>query len=94
MQGAEFVAILTDRTDPSRPDEEASFDFEEVPPNERHLIQPGAVFYFFIGTECTRAGQQRNVSIIEFQRSPSWTRSALKRVDARARRIAGVLGVQ
>ena len=94
VHGPEFVAMLTDRTDPSRPDEEASFDLDEVSPIERHLIQPGAVFYFFIGTERTPGGQQKNVSIIKLQRLPSWTRGALERVDARARRIASVLGVR
>ena len=93
VHGPEFVAILTDRTDPLRPDEEASFDLDEVSPSERHLIQPGAVFYFFVGTEHTPGGQQKNVSIIKLQRLPSWTRRALERVDARARRIMGVLGL-
>jgi hypothetical protein len=86
-----FVATLSDRTKPSNPDEQAVFEFEyvEVSDDDRHLISPGSVFYWTIGTERTPAGQVKNVSSVEFRRSPAWTRGALANASTRASHLKG-----
>lgn len=94
VRGDEFVALLNDRTDSARPDEEMIFDINEVAPVERQLVTPGAVFYLFIGIERTPGGQQKNVTTIRFRRLPVWTRSAIDRTEARAREIRDVLGTK
>ena len=94
VDGHEFIAVISDRTDTTLPDEEAVFEIEEVSPPDRHLIAPGAVFYLFVGTELSPARQQRNVTIIKLRRLPAWTTSALRRADARAQEVRQVLGLR
>ncbi len=83
----QFVATLNDKTSPSNPDEQAVFESSEISCDDRHLIGPGSVFYWAIGTESTPAGQLRNVSTIEFRRVPAWTRSALESAQNRISRL-------
>jgi hypothetical protein len=83
----DFVALLVDQTNPNNPDEQVVFDAAEVSESDRAYIQPGAAFYWIIGSERSPAGQIRNVSIVEFRRVPTWTRSAIARAADRAARI-------
>ena len=83
VRDGQFVATLSDKTSPSNPDEQAVFECSEISFDDRHLVGPGSVFYWAIGTESTPAGQLRNVSSIEFRRVPAWTRSALQRAENR-----------
>jgi hypothetical protein len=84
-----FVATLSDKTKPSNPDEQALFEFEyvEISKDDHILVKPGSGFYWMIGTERSPAGQVKNVSSVEFRRSPVWTRSALASADSRASRV-------
>jgi hypothetical protein len=83
----EFVAVVRDKTNPSNPDEEVVISLDEVMPSERPLVAPGATFYWFIGPEYTPSGRIKNVSLLEFQRLPRWSRSAVDRARNRARRL-------
>jgi len=76
----EFTAILRDK---GEPDEEATFDVEEVPEGDRPLIAPGAVFHWSIGYR-DRRGQRTRESIICFRRLPAWTRRELDRAAQEA----------
>jgi hypothetical protein len=89
-----FVAILSDRTNLANPDEHAVFDYGEVSPEDRGLINLGSAFYWIIGSERTVGGQIRNVSIVQFRRAPAWTRSALSRAADRAQRVREVFRTQ
>jgi hypothetical protein len=84
-----FVAVLTDKTNPASPDEQASFDFDntEISPDDLRLINPGATFYWVIGNERTVAGQVKNVSMLQFRRVPAWTQHRLDRAADSARRL-------
>ena len=84
----EFVAMLSDKSNPQNPNEQATFQYIEVSDDDRSLVKPGSVFYWAIGTQRTPAGQVKNVSGIDFQRAPAWTRGALSDAFVRARRIA------
>src|SRR5258708_4894257 len=70
-----FVAVLSDKTNSISPEEQATFQFEstEISPEDRRLISPGASFYWIIGSERTRAGQIKNVSMLQFRLLPLWT---------------------
>ena len=87
-----FVARLVDKTDPNNPDEQGMFDFAEVPEEERGLIIPGSAFYWTIGSERTPAGQIRSVSMVQFRRVPSWTKTALSRAMEKAHLLKEALG--
>jgi hypothetical protein len=83
----EFVAVVRDKTHPSNPDEEVVISLDEVMPSDRPLVAAGATFYWFIGPEYTPSGRVKNVSLIEFQRLPRWSRSAIDRARDSARRL-------
>jgi hypothetical protein len=78
VRGQAFVAILNDKTQPNSPDEQVEFERFELREEDRSLVEPGAVFYWMIGTERTSSGQVRNISTIELSRLPLWTRSSLR----------------
>jgi hypothetical protein len=78
VRGQAFVAVLTDKTQPNSPDERVEFERFELRNEDRSLVEPGAMFYWMIGTERTASGQVRNISTIELSRLPLWTRSSLK----------------
>lgn len=88
----EFVAVVRDRSNTQNPDEEVVFGLDEISETDRALLKSGAGFYWFIGRERTPAGQQKNVSFIQFRRTPGLTRSALARAAKTAERLRGVMG--
>lgn len=82
-----FIARLVDKTDPMNPDEQVMFEFAEVQDEERAMIMPGSAFYWTIGSERTPAGQIKNVSMVQFRRIPTWTKTALARSADRAQSV-------
>lgn len=77
-----FVARLKDLSE-ANPDDSAEIPFDEVSPNDRDLIGPGAVFYWSIGYRDAVSGQRTRESVIRFRRLPRWTTK--DREDAAAR---------
>ncbi len=73
----EFTAVLREKDEP---DQEATFDIEEVPEGDRSLIAPGAVFHWSIGYR-DRRGQRTRESIIRFRRLPEWTSREFQRAE-------------
>lgn len=45
------------------------FDLDEVTPADRHLCEPGALFYWTTGYETKDSGQRSRVSVITFRRT-------------------------
>jgi hypothetical protein len=90
VRPGEFVATLSDRTNPSNPDEQAVFDFREISPEDHELAHPGSTFYWVIGREITIGGQLKNVSFLQFRRLPAWTNRALARAAERSRHVRQV----
>jgi hypothetical protein len=90
-QGGSFVARVNDRTNPSNSDELVTFEIEEVSPEDRQLVQPGATFYWTIGVEQSPARSIRNVEIVNFRRLPHWSASSVREAEQEARSIAQVL---
>lgn len=85
-----FVARLTDLTDPTRPDEEATFDLREVSDADAPLLEPGAVFYLCIGYDVSVAGQKTRAAQFRFRRLPAWSRAAIARIEARTAEVLDV----
>jgi hypothetical protein len=81
-----FLARLVDLTNGGS-DEEAEFALEEVTPEDRVLVEPGAVFYWNIGYNDSISGQRTRVSEIRFRRLPAWQPEELKE----AKRIVSIL---
>jgi hypothetical protein len=86
-----FRAIVKDEHS-RRPDEEVDIDLREVPPADRDLIAPGAVFYWVIGYRDTAGGGRVNESRIRMQRLPAWTEEDLQEVRGRAAEMSLFLG--
>lgn len=80
MRGDEFDATIADLTEPSRPEEHATFPLEEVSEGDLKLVGPGAVFRWSIGYR-TRNGQKERVSNISFLRLPAWSRGTMEAVE-------------
>ncbi len=78
----ELRVRLHDVTDPSRPDEIATMDIEEVPEDDRALIEVGAVFDWLFFRQ--RRPSVRNVSELRFRRLPRWSQPDLDRARNRA----------
>jgi hypothetical protein len=86
-----FLARLVDRT-ADGPDEEAEFDFAEIPSGDRELVSPGAVFYWSVGYGTSASGTRSRASIISFRRLPAWTEVEKRQAKERAQLIAKELG--
>lgn len=83
----EFLAIVNDRTEPSNPEEEVSFDLADISEQDLKLVEVGASFYWVIGRERTPAGTIRNISSVQFRRIPSWSSGAISEIATRAGRF-------
>ena len=88
----EFSATLRDLTTPTRPDEQATFDVEEVSEDDRTLLAPGAVFYWALGYETSNTGQVSRVSRIRLRRLPRWTKRDMARLEERAKQLEALFG--
>jgi hypothetical protein len=83
----ECIAQIRDLTAPDNPVEEISFSVEEIPESDRHLAQPGAVFYWSIGYDDRIDGQRNRRSTIRFRRLPVWTDKELEAAQKKAESI-------
>ena len=86
--GGEFVAKLTDLTDPSQLSEEAVFSRQELSDGDLPLLVEGAVFRWTIGYK-TRGGQKERVSNISFLRLPAWSGNIADAVKEAAAKLEG-----
>lgn len=86
-----FVGRVVDLTNPANPDELVTFELGELSSEDRPLVQPGAAFYWTVGVEQTRAGQIKNVDMLNFRRLPAWTSSSIREAEQKAARIANLL---
>lgn len=75
------------------PDQESEIYVEEVAPDDRLLIEPGAVFYWSIGYLDRPSGRLR-ASILRFRRLPVWTKRELEDAAAKADEMRGLLDVE
>ena len=74
-----FTATISDRTNPSLPDESVEIGLDELGDSDRARVKPGALFIWSIHYE--DAGSGRNtVSRIRFRRFRKWTKQSLKSV--------------
>lgn len=85
-----FLARLTDQTS-SGDLEEAEFDSDDVPPADRDLLQPGAVFYWTIGYVDSAGGQRSRSSMLRFRRLPVWSAEELSAAIERAQSTAELI---
>jgi len=86
----EFVATISDQTNPDFPEEEVTISLEEVDSDDRPLVRPGAVFYWSIGY-ADRPGRPRvRESRIRMRRLQPWTRAAIGRARQEGARLASI----
>jgi hypothetical protein len=82
---------LVDKTN-GAVEEDALLNLEEVSPQDRGLVKPGAVFYWTIGYHDSETGQRTRQSVIAFRRLPAWTESELQAIRRRVRRRKALFG--
>lgn len=90
VRQTEFRAVLVTRAEPDDRDY-ADIEIEEVSPNERHLVRPGAIFYWVIGYRDEAYGQRLGVSLIHFRKLVSLSKHLEDRADEQADRWAEML---
>ena len=84
--GDSFVARLRDRSDTSEFDKElAEIPLDDVTPDERPLLKPGAIFYLTIYRRVFP--RHERATRLVFRRLPAWTDSMLKSVEVRANHL-------
>jgi hypothetical protein len=88
--GESFVARLADLTRQG-PEEEAEIAFEEISPDDRSLIVPGALFTWSIGRTTEVNGQVRRVSDIRFRRFFRFSPSAIADAEKKAEKMLELL---
>jgi hypothetical protein len=88
---ASFVARLFDLNTPGI-EEEAEFSIEEVSPEDRELLYPGAAFYWTIGYRDRISGQRSRVSEIRMRRLRTTSRSEHEAAKERARGLEHEIG--
>ena len=86
-----FVARLVDQSW-NDPDEIAEIYLSKVASSDRHLVTPGAVFYWSIGVSNTVSGDLSDQSSIRFRRVPRWAASDIEEAKRDARKLATELG--
>ncbi|MFQ5799628.1 MAG: hypothetical protein ACE5H0_13180 [Bacteroidota bacterium] len=86
-----ILARLSDLSEKG-PDEEVELPIEEIPPSDRKLVAPGAVFYWCIGYLDTVHGQRIRASAVRFRRLPVWTKEEVRRARSEAQATRDLLG--
>jgi hypothetical protein len=87
LTSTDFSAIVRDRTNPLNPEESVVIERDELSPADADLVVEGAAFYWVVGAERTPAGQQKNVSVIQFKRLPRWTDRRIAQAKARVQQL-------
>lgn len=82
-----FRARLTDIEHRQADPELVEINIEDVAPEDRHLIERGAVFYWDIGRKQDRFGSVQNFSEIRFRRMPAWSKRDLEKARAEAKEL-------
>lgn len=82
VEGNTFKSRLEDLTTPGT-DEVSEFEISDISPEDRELLQRGAVFYWSIG-ETMSNGQLKKESIIRFKRSAPFSSRDIDRMEDRA----------
>lgn len=89
VSSGSFTARLVDQN--GGVDEEAEISLEEISPQDRPLVEPGAVFYWHIGYIDLVSGQRRRASEIRFRRLPVWSREDIEKARRKAEQIGSSL---
>jgi len=90
----EFVAIISDRTNKSNPDEEVVIGYESILTSDRELISEGAVFFWNFGRyrlyseSSGTLRESRKRFEIRFRRLPSISAEKAKEILEESKRIA------
>lgn len=86
-----FRARLFDLTN-NNPEEEDTISLDDVSPDDRTLVAPGAVFYMGLAATTGSDGAVKKNMFIKFRRLPVWSETELKRAQKRADRKWSELG--
>ena len=77
----ELTVRLEDLTNCDNPNEIVVLSRDEIDNNDQNLIQPGALFYWYIGYRQGIKYSKERISIIRFRRLPHWTKREIEEAD-------------
>ena len=77
----ELTVRLEDLTNFDNPNEIVVLSRDEIDNNDQNLIQPGALFYWYIGYRQGIKYSKERISIIRFRRLPQWTKREIEEAD-------------
>lgn len=83
-----FSAQISDVTNENNPDEEVQVSFDEISESDIPLIEEGAIFYWVIGYQKEKNGQNLRSSAIRFRRLPAWSKRELKKAKESANELS------
>jgi len=86
-----FIAIVSDVTNPSNPEEEVELDVEDVPIGDRSLITTGSIFYWAMVYRDSKSGQREKTESIRFARQPKLTEEVANEIFNEADSITAIL---
>jgi len=91
VKAHQFLAILSDTTNPKNPPEEVELELSEVSESDRSLLTEGATFYWSIGYRDTAGGQRERISTLRLARHPRLSKAYVKPIFEHADRLAALL---
>ena len=86
-----FWARLVNKTSPEETDVEGEFPLDVVSRPDRGLVEPGAVFYWYIGYHDSPSGQRTRQSVLRFRRFPAVDDEDLSQARREARQMMAAL---
>lgn len=78
---ASVTSLVTEERGNEDEIDSLEFSLEEITPEEKHLVKPGAEFKWHIGHARTKHGQIINRDIIIFQTFPIWSKEYVNKIE-------------
>ena len=86
-----FTARLFDETNEDEGEKEVEIEYDEISEDDLNLLEPGAIFNWYIGYQESAFGQRERKSTIVFRRLPAWTKREIEEAKGKTQRIKEIL---
>ena len=87
IDGSDVLVTLKDKTDPEQPDEQVKLDIKEFDKRDLDVLQPGAMFLWYMGYRQTRKTTKYRISVIRLRRLPKWSQREISRAQDKSTEI-------
>jgi hypothetical protein len=87
-ENEEFIARISDLTNPNNPDELVTLGFDEIQEADQRQLTKGDSFVWYIGYVQGQMISREGFSKIRFRRLPAWSQQAIDMASSRAEELA------